>query len=59
MRRAVELLRDGTPVKRTAYMLGYKEPTSFGHDFKRCFGLAPRKFCMTGGKINAPKNVAF
>jgi len=41
MRRACELLRDGTTAKETAFLLGYKTPSHFTHDFKKSFGAAP------------------
>lgn len=44
MRRAVELVRDKTPIKETASELGYKDATHFTHDFTHHFGVAPSKF---------------
>lgn len=44
MRRAVELLRDGTSAKATAAILGYKGAQHFNHDFKKYYGTAPGEF---------------
>jgi len=40
-RQAVELLRDGSSVKETAIILGYKSATHFSRDFKKHFGHSP------------------
>jgi len=40
-RQALELLRDGSSVKETAIILGYKNPTHFSRDFKKHFGHSP------------------
>jgi len=59
MQRAVELLRDKTPVKQVAYMLGYRQPSHFMHDFKRYYGVSPRKFSNAASGVAARENVAF
>ena len=43
MRRAQELVRDGTSVKETAFMLRYKDVAHFSHDFKTFFGIPPKQ----------------
>ena len=43
MQRALELMRDCTPVKEASYVLGYKNSTHFGHAFKKFFGISPGK----------------
>jgi transcriptional regulator GlxA family with amidase domain len=40
-RRAVELLRDGSNVKTTAALLGYRHATHFSREFKKHWGHAP------------------
>ena len=44
MRRAVELVRNKTPIKETSIELGYKDPAHFTHDFTHYFGMPPSKF---------------
>jgi transcriptional regulator GlxA family with amidase domain len=41
LRRAVELIRDQTPLKVVAIKLGYKDAAHFTHDFKAYFGVCP------------------
>jgi len=41
MRRAVELLRDGSDLKQVADQLCYREASHFHHDFKAYFGVTP------------------
>jgi AraC-like DNA-binding protein len=42
--RAVELLRDGSSVKETAALLGYKAVAHFTRDFKKWSGMSPASF---------------
>jgi AraC-like DNA-binding protein len=44
LRRAVELLRDGSSVKETATLLKYKAVSHFTRDFKKWSGLSPSRF---------------
>lgn len=44
MKRAVELLKDNTPVKEVAFLLRYADSTHFIHDFKKHFGASPGRF---------------
>ena len=39
--QAIELLRDGSTVKETAFCLGYKQPTNFTRKFKKYWGVCP------------------
>jgi AraC-like DNA-binding protein len=48
-RQALELLRDGSSVKETAIILGYKSPTHFSRDFKKHFGYSPGSHAGTFG----------
>jgi transcriptional regulator GlxA family with amidase domain len=41
MRRAVELLRDGSNVSETAFCLGHEDPSHFSREFKKGYGYAP------------------
>lgn len=42
MKRALELVRDGTPLKEVAIELCYKDGTvHFTHDFTKYFGVSP------------------
>jgi transcriptional regulator GlxA family with amidase domain len=40
-RCAIELLRDGCKVKKTATLLGYKHATHFSREFKKHWGHSP------------------
>jgi transcriptional regulator GlxA family with amidase domain len=44
LNRAVELLKDGSSVKETAMMLGYKAVPHFTRDFKQWSGMPPTRF---------------
>jgi AraC-like DNA-binding protein len=60
MRQAVELIRDGTPVKVVSIELGYKDPAHFTHDFKGYFGVCPSGFGQNPPLAVAERqNVAF
>ena len=48
MRRAIKLLRDGSHVKETAYLLGYKDASHLTHDFKKYFGVPPTQAVGAG-----------
>ena len=41
LRRALELLKDGTAVKEVAFLLKYKNPPHLSHDFKHFYGIPP------------------
>jgi AraC-like DNA-binding protein len=43
MKRALELLRDGSLVKETKDELGYKTRAHLSHDFKQYFGVPPSR----------------
>jgi len=43
-RQALELVREGSPVKETASRLGYHQASAFSREFKRRFGQSPVKF---------------
>ena len=60
LRQAVELIRDGTPLKVVSIELGYKDPAHFAHDFKDYFGVCPSGFGQNPPLAVAEKqNVAF
>lgn len=60
MRRAVELVRDKTPIKEAWIELGYKDSAHFTHDFTHYFGLSPTKFSERQPELHLPvKNVRF
>jgi AraC family chitin signaling transcriptional activator len=40
-RHAIELLRDGSSIKETAFSLGYKQPTNFTRKYKIHWGNCP------------------
>ncbi len=44
MRRAQELLRDGRNVSETADSLGYHDRSHFSREFKKFYGVSPRRF---------------
>jgi AraC-like DNA-binding protein len=44
MERAIELLRDGSNVNETADLLGYHDRSHFSREFKRFYGVSPRRF---------------
>jgi AraC-like DNA-binding protein len=44
MKEAVELRKDGSSVKDTAAILGYKHATHFSRDFKKRWGCSPSAF---------------
>ena len=44
MRHAEQLLLTARSVKETSYLCGYGAVCSFGRDFKRTFGCAPREW---------------
>lgn len=44
MRRAVELLCDGSNVNQTADCLAYQDRSHFSRDFKKHYGLSPKRF---------------
>lgn len=45
---AQQLLQAGTPVKRVAIELGFKQPSHFCRQFKSLSGITPGKFKSTG-----------
>jgi len=49
MERAIELLRDGCNVNQTADRLGYQDRSHFSREFKKHYGLAPKRFADVGG----------
>lgn len=58
--QAVELICDGTPIKETAFELGYKDAAHFTHDFTGHFGFSPSKFLESRRRLEfAGKNVRF
>ncbi len=44
--RGLSLLLAGKSVKETAYELGYREPCNFSRDFRRAYGVPPRKAAL-------------
>jgi AraC-like DNA-binding protein len=44
MQRAAELLRNGSNVNETAGRLGYHDRSHFSRDFKKYYGVAPKKY---------------
>jgi len=40
-KQAIELLRDGTPAKEAASLLGYQHPSTFAREFKKHSGQCP------------------
>ena len=46
--KAMEFLRDGTPVKQTAAVLNYKYANHLSRDFKRYWGYCPTKTNSSG-----------
>lgn len=44
MRRACKLLGDGCNVNETADRLGYHDRSHFSREFKKYYGLAPKKY---------------
>jgi transcriptional regulator GlxA family with amidase domain len=49
MQRAAELLRDGSNVNQTADCLGYHDRSHFSREFKKHYGLAPKRFTAPTG----------
>jgi|WetSurMetagenome_2_1015567.scaffolds.fasta_scaffold515082_1 AraC family transcriptional regulator, transcriptional activator of the genes for pyochelin and ferripyochelin receptors len=50
MERAIELLRDGSNVSETADCLGYRDRSHFSREFKKHYGLAPKRFAARTGR---------
>ena len=44
MERAIQLLRYGSNVNQTADCLGYQDRSHFSREFKKQYGLAPKRF---------------
>ena len=50
-RQALELVREGVPVKTMAAELGYQQASTFSREFKKRFGQCPAVFAtMPAGK---------
>lgn len=60
MKRAVELLRDGSDLKQVADQLCYREAAHFHHDFKAYYGVTPGSLTgqAAGRSLKGP-DVAF
>ncbi|MGO8931303.1 MAG: helix-turn-helix transcriptional regulator [Limisphaerales bacterium] len=54
MQRAIELLRDGSNVNETADCLGYRDRSHFSREFKKHYGVPPKKYAGPPSKA-APK----
>jgi len=46
LRRALELLAEGSTVKEAAHATGFKQANHFCREFKRAYGEAPGRFHM-------------
>jgi AraC-like DNA-binding protein len=51
--QAIELLRDGSSIKETAFRLGYKHQTNFTRKFKEFWGACPSNRPSLKLKVNA------
>jgi AraC-like DNA-binding protein len=49
MEKAIELLRDGCNVNQTADYLGYQDRSHFSREFKKHYGLPPKRFAAPTG----------
>jgi len=58
MRRAVELLCDGSNVGETAARLGYEDPSHLSREFKSHYGLAPKKYAKARAKAAARRKLS-
>src|SRR5688572_27790883 len=47
MNRAADLLTKATPVRIVAVKVGYKQVSHFSREFKRYFGMPPRRYMLT------------
>jgi AraC-like DNA-binding protein len=56
MRHAEQLLMTARSVKETSYLCGYAAVCSFGRDFKRTFGCAPRVWRDLVSSLREPIN---
>jgi AraC-like DNA-binding protein len=57
MQRAIELLRGGSNVNETADGLGYHDRSHFSREFKKHFGLVPKRFAAPSrGGETAPSS---
>lgn len=58
LRRAIELLRDGSTVKEAANLLGYKHQNHFARTFKKHYGKPPTQHGeLADGKIGRGKEL--
>jgi AraC-like DNA-binding protein len=58
MQRAIEILRDGSTIRQTAFSLGYTDPSHFSREFKKCYGFVPTKYPNSLAKTAATRKVS-
>jgi len=51
--KSIELLVAGASVKEVAYAIGYREPSAFVALFRAAFGVTPKAWVLSFGKLNA------
>ena len=59
MRRAIELLRDGSTVKETAARLGYEDPSHFSREFKNRYGFAPARYVAPPANLSDTPDLSY
>jgi AraC-like DNA-binding protein len=51
--KSIELLVAGGSVKEVAYAIGYQEPSAFVALFRAAFGVTPKAWVLSFGKLSA------